>query len=67
VSHCLEKRPEQRFHSAHDLAFHLKALEAGTGTSAAVPARARPTGRLRFDSGRPGPGPFPDGKWASRA
>jgi len=37
VSHCLEKRPEQRFHSAHDLAFQLKALDAGTGTSAAVP------------------------------
>jgi hypothetical protein len=26
VSHCLEKRPEQRFRSAHDLAFDLRAL-----------------------------------------
>jgi hypothetical protein len=30
VRHCLEKNPEQRFHSAHDVAF---ALEALTGTS----------------------------------
>jgi Tol biopolymer transport system component len=38
VSHCLEKRPEQRFQSAHDLAFDLKALATATGTSTAVPA-----------------------------
>ena len=31
VRHCLEKNPEQRFHSAHDVAFALDAL---TGTSA---------------------------------
>ncbi len=31
VRHCLEKNPEQRFHSAHDVAF---ALEALTGVSA---------------------------------
>ena len=31
VRHCIEKNPEQRFHSAHDVAF---ALEALTGTSA---------------------------------
>jgi serine/threonine protein kinase len=26
VRHCLEKNPEERFHSAHDLAFDLQAL-----------------------------------------
>jgi serine/threonine protein kinase len=31
VRHCLEKNPEQRFHSAHDLAFDLEAL-SGTST-----------------------------------
>ncbi|HTO88718.1 MAG TPA: protein kinase [Thermoanaerobaculia bacterium] len=36
VRHCLEKNPEQRFHSAHDLAFDLETL---SGVSAAV----RPT------------------------
>ena len=33
VAHCLEKNPEQRFHSAHDLAFDLDSL---SGSSAAV-------------------------------
>jgi hypothetical protein len=32
VRHCLEKRPEQRFHSAHDVAFDLKALSVDSGT-----------------------------------
>ena len=35
VRHCLEKRPEQRFHSAFDLAFDLEALSASSGTTAA--------------------------------
>ena len=38
MRHCLEKHPEQRFQSAHDLAFDLKALATATGTSTAVPA-----------------------------
>jgi eukaryotic-like serine/threonine-protein kinase len=35
VRHCLEKSPEQRFHSAHDLAFDLEALSGLSGASAA--------------------------------
>jgi tRNA A-37 threonylcarbamoyl transferase component Bud32/dipeptidyl aminopeptidase/acylaminoacyl peptidase len=30
VAHCLEKNPEQRFHSAHDLAFDLESLSGST-------------------------------------
>jgi Tol biopolymer transport system component len=41
VRHCLEKNPEERFHSAHDLAFDLAAL-SGVSTPAAV---AAPVGR----------------------
>src|SRR5215471_2515819 len=37
VRHCLEKNPEQRFHSAHDLAFDLEALSGTSGQAAAAP------------------------------
>ena len=33
VRHCLEKNPEQRFHSAHDLAFDLEALSGVSATA----------------------------------
>jgi Tol biopolymer transport system component len=36
VRHCLEKNPEQRFHSAHDLAFDLEALSTTSGAPSAV-------------------------------
>ncbi|MGA3210405.1 MAG: protein kinase, partial [Terriglobales bacterium] len=39
VQHCLEKNPEQRFHSARDVAF---GLEAVSSTSGPVPAREAP-------------------------
>ena len=34
VNHCLEKRPEARFHSARDLAFALEALSGSNPISA---------------------------------
>lgn len=37
VRRCLEKKPERRFHSAHDLAFALEALSTPSG-SQAIPA-----------------------------
>jgi serine/threonine-protein kinase len=33
VSHCLEKRPEDRFQSARDLSFALRAISSGSGSS----------------------------------
>jgi Tol biopolymer transport system component len=36
VNHCLEKNPEERFHSASDLAFAIEALSGSAGTSAAT-------------------------------
>src|SRR5450830_1214966 len=46
VAHCLEKNPEQRFHSAHDLAFDLEAL-SGVSASGLRPALASSTGGKR--------------------
>ncbi len=36
VRHCLEKSPEQRFHSAHDLAFDLEALSTASGQPSSI-------------------------------
>jgi eukaryotic-like serine/threonine-protein kinase len=47
VRHCLEKNPEERFHSAHDLAFDLEALSGISATSAAVPRPAVLPGKRR--------------------
>jgi len=45
IRHCLEKSPERRAHSAHDLAFELESL---TQTSGTVVAPASRTPRLSF-------------------
>src|SRR6185503_17931552 len=44
VRHCLEKNPEERFHSAHDLAFDLEAL-SGVSAAGAVAAIRAPAAR----------------------
>src|SRR5579864_500138 len=43
VRHCLEKNPEERFHSAHDLAFDLDTLTSISSTTAASPIVAKTT------------------------
>src|SRR5439155_2340843 len=40
VRRCLEKKPEARFRSAHDLAFALEAFSGGSSTSAPSVATA---------------------------
>jgi Tol biopolymer transport system component len=46
VRHCLEKNPDERAHSAHDLAFELEALSgiSGPATAAAI----SPAGRKKL-------------------
>lgn len=40
VRHCLEKNPEERFHSASDLAFAIEAMSGSTPTSTQTAAMA---------------------------
>ncbi len=50
VRRCLEKQPERRFHSAHDLGYALEALSASSGArmEAAVVVPARLFGQARL-------------------
>jgi tetratricopeptide (TPR) repeat protein len=45
IAHCLEKRPEERFQSARDLAFELRAVLADTGAARAKPELTNRPGR----------------------
>jgi len=45
VTRCLEKSPEQRFHSASDLAFAIEALSDASNTSGTVSVREHPAKR----------------------
>ncbi len=42
IAHCLEKNPQQRFHSAHDLALALGATLSSSEPSQPLPARRSP-------------------------
>jgi len=48
VRRCLEKNPEERFHSAHDLGLALESIAAGSGSGAATVVTAAPTARFTF-------------------
>ena len=59
VRHCLEKNAEQRFHSAHDVAFALEAL-TGTSSPGGLPVSPRRATR-RLLPGRRWPRRWPWG------
>jgi hypothetical protein len=46
VQHCLEKNPEQRFHSAGDVAFDLEALSTTSGNASAKVEQEARRGRM---------------------
>ncbi len=46
VAHCLEKNPEQRFRSAHDLAFDLESLSTTSGARVVVQSSGGPAPRV---------------------
>ena len=48
VRHCLEKNPEERFQSAHDLAFHLETASPDSEASTGLVAPAQRQKRLRL-------------------
>jgi Tol biopolymer transport system component len=48
VRHCLEKRPEERFQSARDLAFALQSVGTSTASGAAAIASPVPAQRRRL-------------------
>jgi TolB-like protein len=60
IAHCLEKSPDQRFQSARDLSFDLRAIDQGSDISAAaessgLASRIDSVAVLPFDSSSAGP------------
>jgi hypothetical protein len=51
VQHCLEKRPEERFQSARDLAFDLEAVAGGSTTGMQAAAATAPRRRWWVTAG----------------
>ncbi|HVE71015.1 MAG TPA: protein kinase [Thermoanaerobaculia bacterium] len=50
LERCLAKEPDQRFHSAHDLALHLETIElAASGATAVVTSDASTAGQPRLE------------------
>ena len=39
IAHCLEKNPQERFHSAHDVALALRSTLGGSAAARRFPAR----------------------------
>ncbi|MEO6326052.1 MAG: protein kinase [Thermoanaerobaculia bacterium] len=52
VRHCLEKNPEQRFHSAHDLAFDLESLSGSGSAVSELRAASAPSHGKRLHPSR---------------
>ena len=48
INHCLEKNPEERFHSANDLAFAIEALSGATSISSSSVLSDLPAPRKRY-------------------
>ncbi|HJU61452.1 MAG TPA: protein kinase, partial [Candidatus Binatia bacterium] len=48
VDHCLEKNPEERFHSARDLAFAIEALSGSTNISSSTVVTDLPAPRRKL-------------------
>ena len=50
IRHCLEKNPEERFHSAHDLAFDLEMISGTSGSGAQLTEPMKRRSSLRSKS-----------------
>ena len=53
VRRCLEKKPEQRFHSAHDLGYALEALSSSSGARPESQPESRPESQFDTQAAAP--------------